>query len=108
MLQSLSGSIDAVWVGRFMGEDALAATLNRQRRHVPAAGLRVRFGMASTILIGQAYGRGDEWEVRRIVGTALGTFAPAAVVLSGLGWAFAPQPLDALGTPPEAVAQARA
>ena len=26
ILQSLNGSINAVWVGRFLGEDALAAT----------------------------------------------------------------------------------
>ena len=64
--------------------------------------------MASTILIGQAFGRGDGREVRRIAGTALGAFVPAAVVLSALGWWFAPELLAALGTPPSALADALA
>lgn len=28
VLQSLSGSVNAVWVGRFLGEEALVATAN--------------------------------------------------------------------------------
>ena len=107
-LQSLSGSINAVWVGRFLGEDALAATANGNIVMFLLLAFVFGFGMASTILIGQAFGRGDGREVRRIAGTALGAFVPAAVVLSALGWWFAPELLAALGTPPSALADALA
>ena len=56
ILQSLNGSINAIWVGRFLGEGALAATSQRQHHHVPDVRRVFGFGMASTILIGQASG----------------------------------------------------
>ena len=98
-LQSASGSLNAVWVGRFLGEDALAATANGNIVMFLLLAFVFGFGMAATILIGQAFGRGAEDEARRVAGTALGAFVPAALVLCVLGWTFAPQLLAALGTP---------
>src|SRR3954470_24679696 len=57
ILQSLNGSINAVWVGRFLGEDALAATSNANIVMFLLMAFVSGFGMASTILIGQASGR---------------------------------------------------
>src|SRR3954462_16040617 len=56
ILQSLNGSINAVWVGRFLGEDALAATSNANMVMLLLMAFVFGFGMASTILIGQAFG----------------------------------------------------
>jgi len=99
-LQSASGSLNAVWVGRFLGEGALAATANGNIVMFLMLAFVFGFGMASTILIGQAFGKGDTREARRVAGTALGAFVPAAMVLCALGWIFAPHLLDALGTDP--------
>ena len=98
-LQSASGSLNAVWVGRFLGEDALAATANGNIVMFLLLAFVFGFGMAATILIGQAFGRRDKLEARRVASTALGAFVPAAVVLCVGGWLLAPQLLVALGTP---------
>ncbi|WP_246749833.1 hypothetical protein [Mesorhizobium caraganae] len=37
VLQSLNGSINAVWVGRFLGESALTATSNANRASAAGA-----------------------------------------------------------------------
>ena len=101
-LQSLSGSINAIWVGRFLGGNALAATANGNIVMFLLVSFVFGFGMASTILIGQSWGRGETNPARRIVGTALGAFVPAATVICGLGWCYVPALLHLLGTPPEA------
>ncbi len=99
VLQSLNGSINAIWVGRFLGEDALAATTNGNLVMFLLVSFVFGFGMAATILIGQAMGRRTPQEARRAVGTALGAIIPLSAVIAGFGYAFAPQLLDVLGTP---------
>jgi putative MATE family efflux protein len=99
ILQSLNGSINAVWVGRFLGEDALAATSNANIVMFLLTSFVFGFGMASTILVGQAFGRGDVDGARRVIGTATGAFALTAVLVSLGGWVFAPDILRLLGTP---------
>ena len=53
ILQSLNGTINAIWVGRFLGEGALAATSNANMVMFLLTAFVFGFGMASTILIGQ-------------------------------------------------------
>lgn len=99
VLQSANGSIDAVWIGRLLGEQALAATTNGNLVMFMLAAFVFGFGMSSTILIGQAMGRGDTDGARRIVGTAVGLFVPLALLLAVGGWLLAPHMLGLLGTP---------
>lgn len=86
ILQSLNGSINAVWVGRFLGEEALAATANGNILMFILISFVFGFGMASTILIGQAMGQRDHTMVKRTMGTALGSIIPITVLLAGVGW----------------------
>lgn len=102
ILQSLNGSINAIWVGRFLGEDALAATSNANIVMFLLTAFVFGFGMASTILVGQAFGRGDVDGARRVVGTSTGAFLLAAVAVSAGGWLMAPAILRMLGTPADA------
>ena len=69
VLQSLNGSINAVWVGRFLGESALAATSNANLVLFLLLGTMFGIGMAATIFVAQAVGARDMSEARRIVGT---------------------------------------
>ena len=101
-LQSLNGSINAIWVGRSLGEEALAATANGNILMFILISFVFGFGMASTILIGQAMGRRDDAMVKKTMGTALGSIIPISIVVSAGGWIFAPMLLDLLGTPPSA------
>src|SRR4051812_10189922 len=75
ILQSLNGTVNAIWVGRFLGEGALAATSNANMVMFLLTAFVFGFGMASTILIGQSWGRKDVDNARRIFGTAGGSFA---------------------------------
>ena len=99
ILQSLNGSINAVWVGRFLGESALAATSNANMVMFLLSAFVFGFGMASTILIGQAFGRGDIDHARRVVGTAVGSFIVIALGIAVAGWILSPALLKLLGTP---------
>jgi putative MATE family efflux protein len=103
VLQSLNGSVNAIWVGRILGEDALAATSNANLVMFLMFATLFGFGMAATILIGQNYGRRDVDAVRRVIGTAIGLFLVLSVVIAVAGWIFTPQLLHVLATPREAL-----
>src|SRR3954471_16475515 len=102
ILQSLNGTVNAIWVGRFLGEGALAATSNANMVMFLLSSFVFGFGMASTILIGQAWGRRDVDEARRVFGTATGGFAVIAVGIAIAGYFLAPSILHLLGTPGDA------
>src|SRR2546423_3600996 len=102
ILQSLNGTINAIWVGRFIGERGLAATSNANMVMFLLMSFVFGFGMASTILIGQAWGRKDVDGARRVIGTAVGFFFLVVIAMAVAGWFFSPALLDLLGTPPGA------
>ncbi len=99
ILQSLNGSINAVWVGRFLGENALAATSNANIVMFLLMAFVFGFGMAATILIGQAFGRRDVDGARRVLGTAIGSFTLVSFGIGLIGWVFSPGLLHLLATP---------
>src|SRR5438552_4869525 len=99
IIQSLNGTVNAIWVGRFLGESALAATSTANMVMFLLMSFVFGFGMASTILIGQAWGRKDVDGARRIFGTAAGSFALVTVLIAIAGWNLSPAILKLLGTP---------
>ena len=102
ILQSLNGTINAIWVGRFIGEDALAATSNANMVMFLLTAFVFGFGMASTILVGQAWGRRDIDEARRVFGTAAGSFLLITILIAVAGYYLSGTILGILGTPAEA------
>src|ERR1044072_271134 len=90
ILQSLNGTINAIWVGRFLGEHALAATSNANMVMFLLTAFVFGFGMASTILIGQYWGRRDVEEARKIFGTAAGAFGIITIIIAIAGWFLSP------------------
>jgi len=103
ILQSLNGSINTIWIGRLLGEDALAATSNATTVMFLLLAFVFGFGMAVTILIGQAFGRRDIDGARRVLGTAMGTFSLVAIAMSAIGYLLAPTILHWLATPGQAM-----
>ncbi|MET0309883.1 MAG: MATE family efflux transporter [Sphingomonas sp.] len=103
ILQSLNGSINAIWVGRFLGEGALAATSNANIIMFLTFGAVFGFGMAATVLVGQAIGRRDLDAARRAFGSAVGLVLGGAVIVCALGWVFSPAILKLLATPGDAM-----
>jgi putative MATE family efflux protein len=101
ILQSLNGSVNSIWVGHILGEEALAATSNANLIMFLMFTLLFGFGMAATILIGQYTGRRDVNAVREVVGTASGLFLALSLVIAVLGFVETPTLLHLLATPPE-------
>jgi putative MATE family efflux protein len=108
ILQSLNGTINAIWVGRLLGENALAATSNANMVMFLLMSFVFGFGMASTILIGQAWGRKDVEGARRVFGTAMGSFLLVSMAIAAAGYFLAPDILKILATPTEATSLALA
>jgi MATE family, multidrug efflux pump len=102
ILQSLNGTVNAIWVGRFLGEGALAATSNANMVMFLLTAFVFGFGMASTILIGQYWGRREVDEARRIFGTASGAFLVATILIAIAGYFLSGSILTLLGTPGDA------
>lgn len=102
VLQSLNGSINTIWVGRFLGESALAATANANIITFLLFALVFGFGMAATIMVGQSIGRKDLHRARQAFGASIGFCLFLSVVLAVLGWFFSPEILRFLETPADA------
>jgi putative MATE family efflux protein len=103
ILQSVNGSINAIWVGRILGSDALAATSNANLVMFLMFAALFGFGMAATIMIGQHTGRRDIDAVRRTLGSAAGLFLGLSLIIAIIGYVETPALLRLLATPPEAM-----
>ncbi len=101
-LQSLNGTVNSIWVGRLIGEEALAATANANIIMFLVSAAAFGFGMAGTVKIGQRFGARNLDGARRTFGTAVGFSFLVALVVGTIGWVGAPWLLDVLGTPGEA------
>jgi putative MATE family efflux protein len=100
-LQSLNGSINAIWVGRLLGPEALAATVNSTLILIFLLGVMFGAGMAATILVGQAAGAKDLPRAKQVVGTGSVFFLAASVAIAIAGFAGSEQILHCMGTPAE-------
>ncbi|MGV8940802.1 MAG: MATE family efflux transporter [Lysobacter sp.] len=103
VLQSLNGSVNAVWVGRFLGEEALTAIANANNIMFLLLGGIFGFGMASTILVGQAMGRRDLPGARKIIGTAATFFLAISIALAAIGLPLSRHVLVWMSTPEAAL-----
>ena len=99
VLQSLNGSVNAVWVGRFLGEEALGAIANANNIMFLLLGGIFGFGMASTILVGQAMGGKDLPGARKVIGSAATFFLGISIVLAALGLPLSRHVLVWMSTP---------
>ena len=99
LIQTLNGSINSIWVGRLIGESALAATANANVvMFLLFAGI-FGLGSATTVRVGHHFGARDVAAARRTFAGGLGFCVALSVVVGTLGWLFSPQLLHLLGTP---------
>ncbi|MGO1719616.1 MAG: MATE family efflux transporter [Luteimonas sp.] len=103
VLQSLNGSVNAFWIGRFLGEAALTAITNANNVLFFLLGAVFGLGMAATILVAQAMGRGDAADARRVIGTAATFFFTLSLLVAMIGLPLSRQLLQWMGTPAEAL-----
>jgi len=85
VLQSLNGSVNAIWVGHGLGENALAATSNANTILFFLIGAVFGVGMAATILVGQSIGARDVDRAKRVIVTSLSFFAGLSLLITAAG-----------------------
>src|SRR5690554_5097747 len=106
VLQSLNGSVNAFWIGRFLGEAALTAITNANNVLFFLLGAVFGLGMAATILVAQAMGRGDAAGARRVIGTSATFFLALSLLVALAGLPLSRQLLQWMGTPAAALPHA--
>ncbi|MCJ2177264.1 MATE family efflux transporter [Novosphingobium album (ex Hu et al. 2023)] len=99
VLQTLNGSVNAIWVGRLLGESALAATANANVLMFLLYAAIFGFGMATTVRIGQHFGARDILAARKTFGSGTGFSAALAIAVAIAGWVYGPAMLHAMSTP---------
>ncbi len=101
VLQSLNGSINAIWVGKYLGEAALAAVGNSNVVMFLLFAVMFGFSMASTVLVAQRMGAKNVTEAKRVVGTSAVFFLALSLLLSVFGLTCAGGLLKWMHTPPD-------
>jgi putative MATE family efflux protein len=103
VLQSLNGSVNSIWVGRFLGEAALTATsvANTVMFLLIAGAFGV--AMAASILVGHSIGANDIPEAKRVVGTSATFFAGISVAMAIIGLLVCEPILVAMKTPADSL-----
>jgi putative MATE family efflux protein len=100
VLQSLNGSVNSVWVGRFLGEAALTATSNANTVMFLLIGAAFGVALAATILVGQCIGANNIAETKRVVGTSATFFTGISVAMAVAGLVLCRPLLISMSTPP--------
>ena len=103
VLQSINGSVNAVWVGNFLGPAALSATANANTVMFLLLGAVFGITMASTILIAQHMGARRPADAKRVVGTSATFFIGIAVLISAVGLPSSRVILGWMGTPADSI-----
>ena len=103
VLQSVNGSVNAIWVGKYLGEAALAAVGNSNVVMFLLFGVMFGFSMASTIMVAQCIGAKNIAEAKRVVGTSAVFFLGLSLAMSFVGFAVAQLLVAWLRTPPDAL-----
>lgn len=103
VLQSLSGSINAAWIGRLLGQSALAAVTNANSLLFFLLGATFGLGLAATVLVAQSLGARDPVTAKKTIGTSLSFFGGVSILMAALGFAFAPTMLEWMHTPPDVI-----
>lgn len=101
VLQTLNGSINAVWIGKYLGEGALAATSNANIIMFFLISSIFGFAMAAVILIGQNLGAKKTHEAKKVVGTSTVFFLILSILVAAFGLLFSTTILTWMNTPPD-------
>jgi putative MATE family efflux protein len=98
-LQSMSGTLNSIYIGQMLGTQALAAVSGMFPIVFFFIALVIGLGAGAGVLIGQAYGAGETGTVKAIAGSTLLLGAIIGLVAAVLGSVFAREGLLGLGTP---------
>lgn len=106
ILQSLSGTINSVFLGHMIGVKALAAASAFFPMMLFLISFIMGLGSGASVLIGQAWGARQPERVQAVAGTTITCSLLAGLIVAVLGAVFAPSILKVLATPSDILAQA--
>ena len=99
LLQSLSGTLNGIYIGQMLGTHALAAVSGMFPIVFFFVSLVIGLGSGASVLIGQAWGAKQPHKVKAIAGSALAVGALIGLLAAVFGSVLAREALSALGTP---------
>jgi len=106
ILQSLSGTINNIFLGQMIGVQALAAASSFFPVMLFLMSFVMGLGSGSSVLIGQAWGAKQPERVRAVAGTTLTVGVLGGLLVALFGGTFAHLLLEKLNTPPDIMAEA--
>ena len=98
ILQSLSGTINTVFVGQMMGVNAIAAISVFFPILFCLMAFIIGLSAGATVLVGQAWGKGENEQVQAITGATLFMTLIGGSIIAAVGVYFARGILEGLGT----------
>ena len=107
-LQSLSGTVNGIFIGQMLGVKALAAVTVMFPVLFFFIAFIIGLGAGASVLIGQAWGAQKVERVQAVVGTALTAGVLFGLLVALCGFLFADNLMRALGTPADILADATA
>jgi putative MATE family efflux protein len=106
ILQSLSGTLNNIYLGQMIGVKALAAASSFFPVFLFLISFVMGLGSGASVLIGQAWGARQPERVRAVAGTTLTVGILGGLVVALFGGTFAHLLLERLATPPDIMAEA--
>ena len=103
VLQSLNASVNAVWVGHFLGEAPLTAATNANMVLFLLMAAVFGVAMATGIMVGQSVGARDLPQAKRVVGSSAVFIVLLSLATALLGALTAEPILRLMSTPPDAM-----
>ena len=108
LFQQLYNMVDSMVVGRFVGEDALAAVGSSFPVVFLSVAIAAGMSMGCTVVISQFFGAGKILEMKITVSTALISLGVIGLIIMGIGEIVAGPLLTLLGTDPDIMADSLA
>lgn len=106
ILQSMSGTINNIYIGQMIGVDALAAVSSFFPVMFFFIAFTIGLGAGASVLIGQAWGARERGTAREVAGTTLTVGVLFGLAVALFGGIFTQPMLKLLGTPPDILADA--
>lgn len=106
LLQALYNTVDSIWVGRFLGPQALAAVSVGFPVIFALVALIMGAAMAMTTLVSQYYGAKRQDMVVKTIGNSLITLTVLGLIVSVIGVVYRGELLSLINTPPDIMEQA--
>lgn len=103
ILQLLFNAADIVVVGRFAGNEALAAVGSTSSLTNLIVNLFMGLSVGANVLVARYYGAGQNGELKEMVQTALATAVAGGIILIFLGFFISGPALNWMGTPEDVI-----